>query len=144
MAGKFIEILKREYDLEDMDINLLQMVIRNINGNDRKYFFRNLKPREKNFEKTLQSVYNSLDPDSRKQWLDAVVKSMLERGGEPDITDSIVMRIIGPVSVYNHMRLKAEKEGILLKALTGLGGMGALLVLVVAITAVLLFFIVDK
>ncbi|MCL5056752.1 MAG: hypothetical protein M1130_01885 [Actinobacteria bacterium] len=144
MAEKFIEILKREFDLNEMDINLLQKVIRNINGDDRRYYFRNLKPREKNFEKTLQSIYDSLEPDSKKRWLDTVVKSMLERGGEPDITDSIVMRIIGPVSVYNHMRLKAEKEGILLKALTGLGGMGALLVLVVAITAVLLFFIADK
>jgi len=67
------------------------------------------------------------------------VQSMLDRGGEPDLTDNLLMGIVGRIPVYNRMRERCEKEGIRLKALTNFGGMGTVIMLAGIITALVLY-----
>lgn len=141
MAAEFIEMLKEEFNLDNIEINLMHMTLRQIKGADRRNYYMYLKPREKYFRAFLKNKYNSLESEEQRQWSDTVVQSMLALGGEPDISDSIVMDVIGRISVYNRMRLKAEKEGIILNALAGFGGMSYLLMLVIIFTALFLFFI---
>lgn len=141
MANIFIQMLKNEFNLSELETKILQMATRQLQRTDRRYYFQHIKPREKNFKIYLQSVYNSLDPVLQKQWLDNVVQNMLNRGGEPGIADSLVMGIIGRLTVYNHMRIRAEEEGVKINRLANFGGMGALIMLVGAVTALVMYLL---
>lgn len=139
MATIFIKLLKNKYDLNETEQSLLLKTVRQLKKEDRRYYFKHIKPREKIFKQHLRNYYTSLDEDMQRQWIDGVAQSMLGRGGEPNIMDSLVMNAIGRLSVYNHMRLKAENDGIKLNALTNFGGMGAVIMLVGLITALVLY-----
>ena len=141
MAAIFIDVLKDEFNLNIDEISLLNKTMRQLKRADRRYYYENIKPREKRFIAFLQKQYNFFEPGSKKQWLDNVVQNMLERGGEPDISDSMVMNIIGRITVYNHMIAKAEKDGIILNALMKFGGLSSLLVLVVVLTGFFLYLL---
>jgi hypothetical protein len=141
MGQLFIEILQNEFNLTDQDIRLLQKTTREQNRADRRYFYQHLKTREKKFIHHLQKHYQSLEPDGQKHWLDTVVQNMLERGGEPDIIDALVMKIIGPLTVYNQLRIKSEKDGVKLKGLVNFGGLGTVIMLVGAVTALVLYLL---
>ncbi|SFR06509.1 hypothetical protein [Desulfoscipio geothermicus] len=141
MANTFIQMLKNEFNLSELETRILQMTTRQLQRTDRRYYFQHIKPREKNFKIYLRGVYDSLDPVLQKQWLDNVVQNMLSRGGEPDIADSLVMDIIGRLAVYNHMRIRAEEEGVKINRLANFGGMGALIMLVGAVTAFVMYLL---
>ncbi len=117
----------------------MQNTIRDQSRIERRYYYQRLKAREKKFIHHLHKHYQSLESDEQKQWLDIVVQSMLKRGGEPDISDSLVMKIIGPLRVYNQLRVKSENEGVKLNMLVNFGGMGTVIMLFGAITALVLY-----
>lgn len=139
MAAIFIEILKKEFNLSAGEASLLKKTSRELKREDRRLYFGQLKRREKTFKDYLQRQYEALEPDERLQWVDAVVQSMLDRGGEPDLSDNLAMSIVGRIPVYNRMRERSEKEGIRLKALVNFGGVGTVIMLVGIITALVLY-----
>lgn len=139
MAAIFIEILKKEFNLSAGEASLLKKTSRELKREDRRLYFGQLKRREKTFKDYLQRQYEALEPDERRQWVDAVVQSMLDRGGEPDLSDNLAMSIVGRIPVYNRMRERSEKEGIRLKALVNFGGVGTVIMLVGIITALVLY-----
>ncbi len=139
MASFFLEILRNEFSFSEQDAQILRKTIREQNRTDRRYYYQHLKSREKKFIHHLQEHYQSLESDGQNQWLDIVVQSMLDRGGEPDISDVLVMKIIGPLTVYNQLRVKSESEGVKLKMLVNFGGMGTVITLVSTITALVLY-----
>lgn len=139
MGTLFIKILQNEFKLTEQDTILLQKTIRDQNRTERRYYYRFLKTREKKFIHHLQEHYQSLETDGQKKWLDTVVQSMLDNGGDPDITDALAMRIIGPLTVYNQLRIKSENDGVKLKMLVNFGGLGTIIMLVSAITALVLY-----
>ncbi len=139
MSTFFLEILRNEFKFSEQDEQLLQKTIRDQSRTDRRYYYQHLKAREEKFIQHLREHYQSLESDGQKQWLDIVVQSMLDRGGEPDICDALVMKIIGPLTIYNHLRVKSESEGVKLKMLVNFGGMGTVIMLVAVITALVLY-----
>ncbi|KAF1084688.1 hypothetical protein SPSYN_02468 [Sporotomaculum syntrophicum] len=141
MAALFLEILQKEFDFTEEDTKLMSRTLRQQNRTDRRYYFQNIKVREKKFINSLKQHYQALGSDGQKQWLDALLQSMLDRGGEPDLSDALVMKIIGPLTVYNQLRLKSESEGVKLKLLVNFGGMGTVIMLVGAITALVLYLL---
>lgn len=139
MAAIFINMLKDKFHLSEMEINLLTKTMRQFGRTERRYYFKYLKPKEKKFKQFIKDYYDTLDSNTQTQWVNIVAQSMLDKGGEPDISDSIVMSIIGRIPVYNHMRQRAETEGIKLNALANFGGIGAVIMLVGAISALILY-----
>lgn len=139
MADYFVQIIKNRFNLNQEDSDILNKTTRQLQRNERRHYFQHIKPEEKKFKNYLKNIYESLDPELQQQWLDNVTKSMLHRGGEPDISDALVMNIIGRLTVYNHMRVKAENEGARINKLSNFGGMSALIILVIVITALVLF-----
>jgi len=139
MARFFLEILQNEFFFTDLDEQLLLNTIRSQSRTDRRHYYQHLKTLENKFVHHLKKHYQSLESDGQKQWLDIVVQSMLDRGGEPDISDALVMKIIGPLTVYNQLRSKSESEGVKLKMLVNFGGMGTVIMLVAGITALVLY-----
>lgn len=141
MAKVFIDLLKYSFDLNETEINMLKKTLRQLKRVDRRYYYQHLKPREASFRKLLFDHYQTLDPAAQKRWLDTVVQSMLDKKGEPDISDTMVMKIIGQLTVYNNMRVRAEEEGIKLNNLVNFGGMGSVIMLVGIITALILYIL---
>jgi len=139
LATLFIDLLQKNFGLSASDTGILGKTMRQLKRSERRYYFKQLKPREKHFKRFLHTTYASLDPSERRLWLDAVVQSMLDRGGEPDIADTLAMGVIGRLPAYNTMKERAEKEGIKLKALVNYGGISTVIMLVGAVTALLLY-----
>ncbi|AGL01458.1 hypothetical protein [Desulfoscipio gibsoniae] len=139
MGTLFIGILQNEFNLTREDTQLLQKTMRELNRAERRYYYQHLKTQEKKFVHYLKDYYQSLGPDGQKRWLDTVVQSMLDRGGDPDISDALMMKVIGHLTVYNHLRAKSESDGVKLKMLVNFGGLGTVIMLVGAITALVLY-----
>jgi len=139
VAVIFIELLQKEFNLNENEINLLSKTTRQLKKDDRRAYFGQLKRREKDFKSFMKRQYETMTLESQAQWLESVVQSLLDRGGEPDLADNLAMSVIGRIPVYNRMRERAEKEGFKLKALTNFGGMSTVIMLVGVITAIVLY-----
>jgi len=139
VAVIFIEILQKEFNLSENEINLLSKTTRQLKKDDRRAYFGQLKRREKDFKSFMKRQYETMTLESQAQWLESVVQSLLDRGGEPDLADNLAMSVIGRIPVYNRMRERAEKEGIRLKTLANFGGMSTVIMLVGVITALVLY-----
>ncbi|WP_259499734.1 hypothetical protein [Desulfofundulus thermocisternus] len=139
LSYKFALLLGQQFNLQEQEITLLGKNIRQFSRLERRIYFEQLKPREKEFKLFLKEKFALLDEEERQTWLDTTVQSLLEKGGDPDLADSLVMDVIGRLEVYKNLREKAENEGIRLKALTNFGGLSMVLFLVVIITAIILY-----
>jgi len=139
VAVIFIELLRHEFNLNENEIGLLGKTTRQLKKDGRRAYFGQLKHKEKAFKSFMKQQYYTMTPESQKLWLDSVVQSLLDRGGEPDLSDNLAMSIIGRIPVYNRMRERAEKEGLKLKPLSNFGGMSTVIMLVVVITAIVLY-----
>lgn len=139
MAAIFIELLHKKFNLSENEISLLSKTTRQLKKDDRRAYFGQLKHREKDFKSFMKQQYDTMAPESQKLWLESVVQSLLDRGGEPDLSDNLAMSIIGRIPVYNRMRERAEKEGFKLKSLANFGGMSTVIMLVGVITAIVLY-----
>lgn len=140
MAIIFIELLREEFNLNEEEINLLSKTTRQLKKEDRRAYFGRLKLKEKHFKSFMQRQFDAMPPESQKLWLESAVQSLLDRGGEPDLSDNLAMSVIGRIPVYNRMRERAEQEGLKLKPLANFGGISTVIILVGVITAIVLYF----
>ncbi|SFG44713.1 hypothetical protein SAMN05660649_01646 [Desulfotomaculum arcticum] len=141
MAEEFINLLKKKFDLNEAEINLMGKTMRRLTREDRKYFFKSMKPKEKIYKEYLSAYYQSLEPEQKTDFIEITVNSLLAKGGEPDIADSMAMGVAGRIPVYNRMREKAENEGLKLNLLANFGGIGTVIMLVGGITAIILYLL---
>ena len=81
-----------------------------------------------------------MNKEDRLLWLDTTVNSLLKKGGESAIIDSLLMDVIGRLEVYKNLRQRSEDEGQALKPLVNFGGLSFVLVTMVIITAFILYF----
>lgn len=141
MSKEIIAILTKNFELNEKETGLIGKTMRRLNRQDRKYFFKNMKPKEKIYKEYLNNYYQSLDPEQKSNFIEITVNSLLEKGGEPDLSDSIAMGVAGRIPVYNRMREKAEYEGLRLNLSVNFGGMGTVIMLVGGITAIILYLL---
>ncbi|WP_243113743.1 hypothetical protein [Desulfofundulus salinus] len=139
LSREFAVAIGKQFRLNEQEVALLGKNIRQLSRLERRTYFEQLKPREREFKLFLKEKYALLDEGGRQKWMDTTVQSLLEKGGDPDLADSLVMDVIGRLQVYKSLRERAENEGIRLKALTNFGGLSMVLFLVVIITAVVLY-----
>lgn len=136
-----VSLLADQFDLSYEDQLLLQKTMRQLKRNERRRFFSSIKPKEREIKLFLKEQYAGLDEQERERWTEITVRSLLARGGEPDLCDSMVMDVLGRISVYKRLRETAEREGIRLNALTNFGGIGMVIMLAGAFTALILYLI---
>lgn len=139
MSREFAAVIGKQFRLNEQEVALLGKNVRQLSRLERRTYFEKLKPREREFKLFLKEKYALLDEGGRQKWIDTTVQSLLDKGGDPDLADSLVMDVIGRLQVYRCLRERAENEGIRLKALTNFGGLSMVLFLVVLITAFILY-----
>lgn len=141
MSGELIKLIKQKFELSERESLLMGKTMRLLTREERNYFFKYMKPKEKIYKTFLNEYYQSLDPEQKSKFIEITVESLLNKGGEPDISDSIAMGVAGRLPVYNRMRERAEIEGLKLKPLVNFGGMGTVIMLVGGITAIILYLL---
>lgn len=140
MSREITEVLDKEFELKPVELSLLSKTKRSLNREERKQYFQLLKPRERQFKVYLTGEYGLLNEEGRQWWLKLTVENMLDRGGDADLADALVMDVIGRLTVFHHMRKLSEERGVKLNAMTNFGGLSMVLYLVVIITAIVLYF----
>lgn len=136
MSCQFADLIAGQFNLPPEERRLLLKTIRHLTRGERRIFFQRLKPREKEFKNYLRI---KLAADEEWRWVEITGDSLLEKGGEPDLADSLVMDVVGRLKVYRYLREKAEREGIRLKPLANFGGLTMVLLTVMLLTALVLF-----
>lgn len=138
MSREIAGLIAGKFNLGPDDQRLLVKNIRSLDRAERKYFFERIKPMEKEIKRFL-SGYCTGDEAVREQLEAQTVDSLLERTGDPDLVDSMVLDVLGRIRIYKRLREKSEREGIRLSALTNFGGLSMVLFAVVIITAIVLY-----
>jgi len=132
-------LVAEEFNLDDKTRKLLIKNIRKLNRAERKYYFESIKPMERDIKEFLSWYYSDVDVFTREQVELQTVNSLLEKRGDPDLVDSMVMDVVGRIKVYKALREKTEREGGRLSILTNFGGVSMVVFAVVVITAVILY-----
>lgn len=141
MSREITEILKKEFQFTPAELALLSKTKRSLSREERKNYFQLLKPRERKFKVFLTGEYSLLNEEGRQEWLKFTVENMLSHGGEADLSDALVMDVIGRLTVFHRLRVLSEEKGVKLNAMVNFSGLSMVLYLFVIITAVILFFI---
>lgn len=136
MSREFAGLIAGQFGLLAEEKRLLLKTTRELNRGERKIFFQKIKPREKEFKNYLRL---KLAAEDEARWVEITARSLLEKGGEPDLADRLVMDVVGRLKVYRYVRVKSEEEGIRLKPLTNFGGLTMVLLLVMLVTALVLY-----
>ncbi|MEW6424327.1 MAG: hypothetical protein AB1523_06195 [Bacillota bacterium] len=136
MSCEFAELLAGQFNLLPEEKRLLLKTTRELTRAERRIFFQTMKPREKEFKNYLRL---KLAAEEEARWVEITGRSLLTKGGEPDLVDSLVMDVVGRLKVYRYLREKAEEEGIRLKPLTNFGGLTMVLFIVMIVTALILY-----
>lgn len=140
LSREFATVLTQRFSLSENEKNILGKNIRQFSRPERRIYFEKIRPREREFKLFLKEQYSLLDEEGRQKWINTTVQSLLDRGGDPDLADSLVMDVIGRLEVYRVLRERAEKEGIRLKAFTNFGGLSMVLILFTIVAALILYF----
>lgn len=133
MSTHFAEMLSQRFNLTEVELQVLLKNIRQLNRQERRYYYDQIKPREREFQEYLQQAAKHLAAEEKKEWVRITSRNMLINGGDPDLVDCIVMNALGRLKVYNDMRELADTEGVKLKAMTSFGGLSMLLILMTAL-----------
>ena len=133
MSTHFAEMLSRRFNLTEVEQQVLLKNIQQLNRQERRYYYDRIKPREREFKEYLQQEAKHLAAEKKKDWIRITSRNMLNKGGDPDLVDCIVMNTLGRLQVYNDLRELADTEGVKLKAMTNFGGLSMLLILVTAL-----------
>ncbi|MFZ5595626.1 MAG: hypothetical protein ACOY31_01280 [Bacillota bacterium] len=136
MSDRVAAILSGEFGLDSKAQELLTRNIKSLGREERRYYFQHIKPLEKSFKKYLSQ---HCVEEEREATIRETVSSMLDKKGDPDLADSIVMDVVGRLTVYKLLRERAENDGIKLSAMTNFGGLSMVLFAVVIITAIVLY-----
>lgn len=141
MSKEVRDILVSGFDLAKTEAALLLKNIRELSREERRVFFQQIKPREKELKLFLRQKYESGDQKERDRWVQATVESMMSRKGDPDLLDAMVMDVIGRLDIYKLLRAESESRGVKLTALNNFGGLSMVLYIVVITAAIILYFI---
>lgn len=133
MSILFTEMLSRQFNLNEAELQILQQSIGQLSRQDRRYYFDRIKPREREFKEFIEQAAKHLTAEERKDWIRITSRNMLTKGGDPDLIDCIVMNALGRLQVYNDLRELADNEGVKLKAMNSFGGLSMVLILVTAL-----------
>lgn len=139
MSREVTELILREFGLEGDTEKLLLKNIRSLDRGERRYYFKRIKPMEKEIKNFLERRCFHSGDEFTEQVVRNTVDSMLARRGDPDLVDSMVMDVIGRIKIYKNLRERSESEGVKLSALTNFGGLSMVLFAVVIITAIVLY-----
>ncbi|MHB8156335.1 MAG: hypothetical protein ACYDEQ_02950 [Desulfocucumaceae bacterium] len=139
MSQEIAELIVKEFCLGQDAKNLLVKNIKTLGRDERKLYFQRIKPRETEIKNYL-SGYCFVDSGRKRADLVlCTVDSMLDKKGDPDLIDGMVMDVVGRIAVYKSLRERSESEGIRLSAMTSFGGLSMVLFAVVIITALVLY-----
>jgi len=141
MSEEVALLIKKEFALDATAGKLLTKNIKTLDKMERRYFYRLIRPLEKEIRAFLSGYYHAGDADVRMNIEEATVQSLLNAGGDPDLADSMVMDAVGRIKIYRLLRERSESEGIKISALNNFGGLSMVLLLVVIITAVILYML---
>lgn len=139
MSREIAELVARELGLEGEAEKLLIRNIRSLGRKERKCYFQQIKPLENKIKELLKLYYSGGSESVRERVVQVTVKSLLDKKGDPDLVDSLVMDVVGRINIYKKLRENSESQGIKLSALTNFGGLSMVLFLVVFITAIVLY-----
>lgn len=139
MSQYIIDLLAQEYGFDQDICAVLAKTSRGMNRLERRLYFDQIKPRERELKVFLTGCYGLLDEAGRQQWMGSTVDSMLDQGGEPDQVDSLVMDVLGRINVYQALRQGSEAKGKPLKIMASTGSLGFVLVIFVIISAIIIF-----
>lgn len=139
MSREIAELVVRELGLEGEAEKLLIRNIRSLGRKERKCYFQQIKPLENKIKELLKLYYSGGSESVRERVVQVTVKSLLDKKGDPDLVDSLVMDVVGRINIYKKLRENSESQGIKLSALTNFGGLSMVLFLVVFITAIVLY-----
>ncbi|MCL5057988.1 MAG: hypothetical protein M1130_08325 [Actinobacteria bacterium] len=121
--------------------NLLVKNIKSLGRVERKLYFQDIKPREKEIKEFISRYCSGPGDGGREDVIKKTVDSLLEKKGDPDLVDSMVMDVLGRLNIYQSLRERSESEGIKLSAMTSFGGLSMVLFTVVIVTAIVLYMI---
>ena len=139
MSREMADMLAKELGLEEEAEKLLIRNVRSLDRKERKYYFQKIKPLENRIKYLLKQHYSNGSAGVREMVVQVTVKSLLDKKGDPDLVDSLVMDVVGRIIIYKKLRENSESQGIKLNALTNFGGLSMVLFLVVFITAIVLY-----
>lgn len=139
MSHEMAAVLAEKFGLEGDIESLLARNIRSLDRSERRTYFQRIKAREGEFKQFLAEYYSGGGSQSREKVVRETVNSLLERRGDPDLVDSMVMDVAGRILIYKNLRERSEREGIKLSALTNFGGLSMVLFTLVIITAIILY-----
>lgn len=139
MSHEMASVLAEKFSLEGDIESLLVRNIRSLDRSERRTYFQRIKTREGEFKKFLAEYYNGGGSQSREKMVRETVNSLLERRGDPDLVDSMVLDVAGRIMIYKNLRERSEREGIKLSALTNFGGLSMVLFTLVIVTAIILY-----
>jgi len=139
MSREMAELVARELGLKGEAEKLLVRNIRSLARKERKCYFQQIKPQEDKIKELLKMYYSGGSESVRESVVQVTVKSLLDKKGDPDLVDSLVMDVVGRINIYKKLRENSESQGIKLNALTNFGGLSMVLFLVVFITAIVLY-----
>ncbi|MCL6610666.1 MAG: hypothetical protein K6T66_03885 [Peptococcaceae bacterium] len=139
MSREVADLVAGKFGLEDEARRLLARNIRSLDRTERRYYFQRIKPMEKEIKKFLEGYCSGAGETVKEQVECYTLDSLLERRGDPDLVDGMVMDVVGRIKVYQKLRERSEREGIRLSALTNFGGLSMVLFAVVIITAIVLY-----
>lgn len=138
MSREFACLLAGQFNLSPEEKDLLFKTVRELGRKGRRVYFQRIRPREKEFKRYLQQ---KLAPGEESRWVEVTARSLLARGGEPDLADRLVMDVVGRLKVYRYTREKAEEEGVHLRPLANFGGLAMVLVLAMLVVSLVLYFL---
>jgi len=144
MSREMAELVARELGLKGEAENLLVRNIRSLERKERKCYFQQIKPQEDKIKELLKMYYSGGSESVRESVVQVTVKSLLDKKGDPDLVDSLVMDVVGRINIYKKLRENSESQGIKLNALTNFGGLSMVLFLVTLFFNVLADYISHK
>jgi len=119
--------------------DLLVKNIKSLGRVERKLFFQEIKPREKEIKEFIARYCSGSGDSGREDVIKKTVDSLLEKKGDPDLVDGMVMDVVGRLNIYQRLRERSESEGVKLSAMTSFGGLSMVLFTVVIVTAIVLY-----
>lgn len=139
MSRGMVELIAGKFGLDSRARDLLGKNIRSLDRAERRYYFERIKPMEGDIKNYLAWYCRAGDGSAGERAERETVSSLLERRGDPDLVDSMVMDVIGRIKIYKKLRERSESEGVRLSALTNFGGLSMVLFAVMIITAIVLY-----
>jgi len=117
---------------------IISKPIRRLNRIERRAYYGQMVVKGELIKKVLNEI---LRDDGEEQILDLTVDSIINKGGEINYLDQLVIDILGPIKVYKLVRERSEERGLVLKATSTTGGCMVLLISFIILIAIIIFIL---